>query len=295
MEGWDPAEKKLFRLGARAFYLACAKALLQKLPLTNKVIMHARFLALRCENPEQEVRSLQHVAGQLQPQVIREDQVSSLIDEWNMFKCDGDRGTLNLETRVDDYRAKVLCLKDIMGALRYPLLSKVIKALLSLPHGNADAERGFSENKHLIDGRSSLNIASINGMRHVKSFLQRYDGDATKVPLNPDLLKSVRQARAKYAQRLSLEESSSKRKAAEDAAVEQPTHETEKAALEDQVAASKALLTSAEEIINVGVKQKDINKVASGHVVLAKGNASLDQALKRLGELEEKISKKRKQ
>lgn len=256
--------------------------------------MHARFLALRCDNAEQEVRSLRYIAGQLQPQVIHEDQVSSLIDEWHMFKCGGDRGTMHLETRLDDYWAKVFCLKDITGALKYPLLSKVIKALLSLPHGNADAERGFSENKHLLDGRSSLNIASINGMRHVKSFLQRYDGDATKVPLNPDLLKSVRQAHAKYAHRLSLEEGSSKRKAAEDAAVEQPTHETEKAALEDQVAASKALLTSAEEIINVGVKQKDINKVASGHVLLAKGNATLEQALKRLGELE-KISKRRKQ
>lgn len=69
MEGWDPAEKKTFHLGARAFYIACAKALLQKLPLTNKVIMHAKFLALRCENAEQEVRSLRYIAGQLQPQV----------------------------------------------------------------------------------------------------------------------------------------------------------------------------------------------------------------------------------
>ncbi|KAH7958056.1 hypothetical protein HPB51_027959 [Rhipicephalus microplus] len=122
--------------------------------------------------------------------------------------------------------------------------TKIIKALLSLPHGNADAERGFSENKNLLDGRSSLSIASINGMRQVKSFFQHYDGDATKLPLNPYLLKSVRQARAKYTQRLSLEASSSKRKATEDPVVEQPTHEAAKAALENQVAASEALLTT---------------------------------------------------
>lgn len=59
------------------------------------------------------------------------------------------------------------------------------------------------------------------------------------------------------------------------------------------MAASKALLTSAEEIINAGVKKKDMNKVSSGHVLLAKGNASLEIALKKLSELEE-ISKKRK-
>lgn len=153
----------------------------------------------------------------------------------------------------------MLCLKVITDALKYPLLSKVIKALLSLPHGNADTERGFRENRHLPHGRSSLNIASINGMRHVKSFLQRYNRDATKVPPNPDLLKSVRQARAKHARRLSLEESSSKRKATEDPVVEQPNHEAAKAALEDQVAASKALLTSTEDTINLGVKEKDIH------------------------------------
>ncbi|KAH8029083.1 hypothetical protein HPB51_022647 [Rhipicephalus microplus] len=68
--------------------------------------MHAKFLALTCENAEQEVR---YIAGQLQPQVICVDQVSSLIDEWNMLKCDGDRGTLHLEGRMDVYWAKVLC------------------------------------------------------------------------------------------------------------------------------------------------------------------------------------------
>ncbi|KAH7980280.1 hypothetical protein HPB49_014460 [Dermacentor silvarum] len=72
MEGWDPAEKKMFRLGARAFYLTCAKALLRKLALTNKVIiMHASFLVLKYENVEQEVQSLRYISGQLQPQVIR--------------------------------------------------------------------------------------------------------------------------------------------------------------------------------------------------------------------------------
>ncbi|KAH8033268.1 hypothetical protein HPB51_008751 [Rhipicephalus microplus] len=130
--------------------------------------MHTKFLALKCENAEHEVRSLQYIAGQLQPQVICGDQVSSLIDEWNMLKCNGDRGTLHLEGRVDVYWTKVLCLKTTNGELKYPLLSKIIKALLCLPHGNADAERGFSENKNLLDGRNTLSIASINGMTQLR-------------------------------------------------------------------------------------------------------------------------------
>lgn len=118
---------------------------------SNKVIMHASFLALKYENVQQEVQSLQYIAGQLQPQLIGDDQVSSVIDEFHMLKCDADRGTSHLQGRVNHYWAKIFCLKTITGALRYPLLSKLIKALLSLSHGNADLERGFSENKHLVE------------------------------------------------------------------------------------------------------------------------------------------------
>lgn len=53
-----------------------------------------------------------------------------------------------------------------------------------------------------------------------------------------------------------------------------------KKALGNQAAASKALLTSAEKIINSAIKQKDMNKVTSGHVLLTEGNANLEQAPK---------------
>lgn len=64
-------------------------------------------------------------------------------------------------------------------------------------------------------------------MHHVKYFLHCYDRDATKVPLNFDLLRGVKQPRAKHAQRMSAEESTSQRKATEE---EQPTLEAEERA-----------------------------------------------------------------
>lgn len=50
--------------------------------------------------------------------------------------------------------------------------------------------------------------------------------------------------------------------------------------------ASKALRNCAKEIIKSDGKQKDMNKTESGHVLLTKGNASLEQTLGKLGELE---------
>ncbi|KAL3181669.1 hypothetical protein MRX96_008485 [Rhipicephalus microplus] len=157
-------------------------------------------------------------------------------------------------------------------------------------HDTAAVKRHASRKKHLEAAAKQRDSSGVLLASFRPSFSIM---TGTKVPLNPDLLKCVRQAQANYAQRLSLEASSSKRKATKDPVVEQPAHEAAKAALEDQVAASKALLMGAEEIINTGVKKKDMNKVLTGHVLLAKGNASLEIALKRLSEFEE-ISKKRK-
>lgn len=44
MKTWCPQEKKSFRTGAQAFYIATAKRLLKQLPLDNKLLMHLRFL-----------------------------------------------------------------------------------------------------------------------------------------------------------------------------------------------------------------------------------------------------------
>lgn len=48
-------------------------------------------------------------------------------------------------------------------------LAKVVKTVLSLPHGSSDVERGFSGSKHLLEG--PLIVANINRMHQIKSHL----------------------------------------------------------------------------------------------------------------------------
>ncbi|KAG0437418.1 hypothetical protein HPB47_017455 [Ixodes persulcatus] len=169
---------------------------------------------------ESEVRSLRYLASQL-PQVLESDHVSSLVDEWHLLRCDSANSLQLMEDgRIDTRWATVFQQKCAAGQQKYPLLSRLVKALLSLPHSNADCERGFSENKHLLEGRASLCIASINGLRQVKTYLQRYDGDATKVPLSPDLLRSVKRARARYEERIGSREADMKRKKPDSAQVD---------------------------------------------------------------------------
>lgn len=113
---------------------------------------------IKNEDTEAEVCSLPFLARQL-PWVLSEFQVSLLIDEWHIFKYEEAKTARSPNERKDVFCAKIFALKTTAG---YPLLSRVIKVLLSLPHGNAVVERGFSKN---LEGRSSHNIGSISGIR----------------------------------------------------------------------------------------------------------------------------------
>lgn len=293
MRTWDIPEKKRLRLGARAFYIACSQDLLQKLPLENKLLQHARILGLHFTDADSEARSLRYLASQL-PQVLQLNEVSSLIDEWYMLKCDPlNNSEVAVSERIDSSWAKIFQRKSAAGEQKYPLLAKLVKALLSLPHGNADCERGFSINKRLLEGRASLSLHSLTGLRQVKTYLQRYSGDATKVPLSPKLLRCVKKARTCYAERLEKESEDSEvtKRATTQTQPNAITVERLKKDLNEKVESCRALLKRAEETISTGLAHKSMEQVQSGQLLLAEGNESLATALLELDELEKKSSK----
>ncbi|CAN7945309.1 unnamed protein product, partial [Ixodes hexagonus] len=107
--------------------------------------------------------------------------------------------------RVDDFWQTIFELRLDNGAFKYPLLGALVKALLCLSHGNADVERGFSENRRMLQERASLSIASINGLRAIMSFSERYGRNPAAVPRNHELIKAVKGSRKQQLQRLESE------------------------------------------------------------------------------------------
>ncbi|KAL3204063.1 hypothetical protein MRX96_041391 [Rhipicephalus microplus] len=85
------------------FYLACAKDLLQKPPLDNRVLQSASLLNWQSTNVESEVRALKYLVSQI-PQVIKHEEVSSAIDEWHMLKCDSNSDLLALGELLQSVR-----------------------------------------------------------------------------------------------------------------------------------------------------------------------------------------------
>jgi hypothetical protein len=86
---------------------------------------------------------------------------------------------------------------DNRGDSKYPTLAAVVKMALSLSHGQADVERGFSLNKHILNDRSLLSEKVLCATRTVKEVLIRH-GSVTSVPITPALIAAYRGAHKLY-------------------------------------------------------------------------------------------------
>ena len=74
----------------------------------------------------------------------------------------------------------------------------VVKAALSVSHGQADVERGFSLNKHVVDETLvSLKEKTIVALDTVKDVINRYDG-VENLHVSKPLLTQYRSAHASH-------------------------------------------------------------------------------------------------
>jgi len=136
--------------------------------------------------------------------------------EWIQKQTNSSENTFEYIS-VDKYWYHVLCTTTSTGAPQYLSLAKLVKCLLSLSHGNSDVERGFSQNNNVIsDDRSSLNEASINGLRATNAGIKFFGDGKThmvttrliyssffilffKVSTTSTLISNVQDAYSRYA------------------------------------------------------------------------------------------------
>ena len=88
----------------------------------------------------------------------------SLSDDWKLHALD-DVSAVEVENHdVDRYWSDVLERRNAVGQLKYCTLGKVVRAALSLSHGNSNAECSFSANKRMV-----IHEETINALRMVKA------------------------------------------------------------------------------------------------------------------------------
>ena len=82
------------------------------------------------------------------------------MDQWKMLALDSTPPEWKCDSRkahpaIDEVWSNVLSRINAVGYLKYCTLTKVVKACLAFPHGNADAERSFSANKNTATAERS--------------------------------------------------------------------------------------------------------------------------------------------
>ena len=85
------------------------------------------------------------------PQVIDEEKVSQVKDEWRLHQAEDDHKVLKKPNqRVDHYWREVFKIKTTPGETKYNQLQKVVRSVLSLQNANATVEWSLSDNKNML-------------------------------------------------------------------------------------------------------------------------------------------------
>lgn len=118
--------------------------------------------------------------GRSVPNLLSSNEIDLLSDEWLMYSLEtiddswifkkkyiDTEGKEHIHYQdIDFYWNKVLSIVRGDGRPKYSTMSKLIKNILIISHGNADVERGFSINGNIVtEQRTLLSEKSINGLR----------------------------------------------------------------------------------------------------------------------------------
>lgn len=137
-----------------------------------------------------------------------------LSDEWRILQLE-ELPALEKEERIDHYCQKnVFQTKNSNGDPKYPLISKVIKLTLTISHGNADVERGFSKSKLILtDDKTSMKERILNARLTVYEATKQFKGNVHLIPITKELISKGRNANKSYVTYLENEKRKQEEKA----------------------------------------------------------------------------------
>lgn len=157
--------------GIRRFYHKATEYAVSKLPLTNTILRNCSCLSYHNIAEPWSSASITLLAQSIS--LVPSLNADLVSHEWKLLQCEhipkewfftenetmNDEESLSEEAgakvslhkspgrkvvRIDHFWAKIFALKSSSGEQKFPELERLVKALLVLPHGNADLERGFS-------------------------------------------------------------------------------------------------------------------------------------------------------
>ena len=191
-------EKTSFLIEVKKFIVQSTKYIISKIKNCNLHLFEC-ISPSKIKDPKS-IKMIVEIAKLLPIDDVDHD---TLVTEWRLLQIDEEiqftehkKGTKY--ERIDSIWGKIFSLHNSSGP-RYPVITIIVKAILSLVHGNADVERGFSDSGNLLtENKAMMKERTLNAQLNILEGVRKYDSLAHKVPITGELLKLAKNAHRSY-------------------------------------------------------------------------------------------------
>jgi len=234
-------ERVVFYDQVREFFLSATEQIIHYLPFDNVLLRNLQFLQPLSKSSAKLEKWAVHVAKAM-PTIVSSDELDILRLEIRHYKS---------ETKiiVDDTLPVNKYWQGALELIDCPVLTRLVRASLILPHGNAEVERLFSMlGDILVKKRQNLDQRSIRSLTFIKSDMKCRGASCFDFPVTTSLLTRASKAKQTYKQRLKEEE---KKRARE---IEQERLKHQRALLEEERGRSSKLMEINQSISAIDAK-----------------------------------------
>ena len=202
-----------------------------------------------------------------------------LLDEWKLIQLEKAEPESEKKS-IDLYWAQFFNKTDpSVNTSRFPTVERVVKASLSLSHGNADVERAFSTSgRTFTRTRSSMSERTLNALITVKSALKMYDNKPYLISLTPELLSMGRLAYKQYIAYLDRERE--KRRLEDEAAKAEQDKKIAEEENKKQLDQKRKKISDDEQMLKK-LRKEEAEQSGSAGKLLLEANERLKRALKK--------------
>lgn len=172
-------DRILFFSQVKDFYQTCTQQLLHYLTLNYTILRCVRFL---CPENKDYPNLEKWILTITKRHIIFDDEISVLRMEIRAYKLSRPCNNDDKNSEINHYWSSV-CANE-----RYPILGKLARFCLILPHGNAEVERLFSSMDVIITKkRQLLDEYSVKALLFCKSTLWTNECNFFKLPITQTL------------------------------------------------------------------------------------------------------------
>lgn len=189
-------QRRVFHERVNIFFIVATEKLLLYLPFNNPLLRGARLLNPLNQGSKNFLKWVELAACNF-PTVILPSEFAELTIEAKQYQLLTIDNSAEMDI-VDFW-------KDITSS-RFPLMKKLVKSLLTVPHSNADIERTFSNVHDIItDKRCSLSPNTVKSLIVIRDYFRSHGITCHSMSIPPLLIDHVQNARSVYAERLKKE------------------------------------------------------------------------------------------